>query len=903
MIPHKLQLKNFLSYGAQLQTVDFSGHRLICLSGKNGHGKSALLDAITWAIWGQARKAGGATKADSHLLRLGSSHMLVAFEFFFNNTLYKIRREFSKQAHKALAQLDFAIFDTEANTFKPLTDKTIRDTQELIIHTLGLSFEEFINSAFLRQGQSNEFSKRSAQERKEILSGILGLHQYEEIRRKITETSREQSATLSALEQEYAHLQAQTSMHPALAAQMSALLDTIITTQTKLDSAEKRAQEIEQALHHLQKKQAQYEQLSTEKEKGSTALPHATAAFFKQVKEWRVKRASLAQRTLASTQARRQQLHEAIAALQAKHSDKLALKEQSLTLRAQLQTYCTNQEANVRQEIAHADILYSQIKTQEQVIQAQHQHLYTSLLELSEKEKNSEAALMQLQPQLSLLEADLKQQPLIVAQFEKRKSYFHKWASRAQQMHKELEHIHQKLEMTQGTTNPCCPLCEQNLSASRKKYLRAKLLDHENPLKHQLMRLKKAGAHLKELLIAQHAIVQRLQKKGEEKTALEQTRQTHTLELASLRSKKTLLQEELEVLNKAFVDTQTLLSDAEKHSATLQSRLTTICKDDLFVQKTEQQLQHIENELTAYATISDNLTTLQNELIQLSTTGEESNATLQKEVHAQLLTLRHTLAELQKEKRRLKTIHSELEQLAHLPSAFQTILKEQATVKNEIRELQHQLTQYATERGALEQQIVHIQKTEQLVAQKKKHIEDLKQVLEDKQILAHAFGKDGIQALLIEEALPEIEHEANALLQQLTDNQTHIIIDSLRDLKKGGVRETLDIKISDTLGIRPYELFSGGEAFRIDFALRIALAKLLANRSGTSLQTLIIDEGFGSQDEEGLGHIMDALYRIQDHFSKIIIVSHLPAMKDQFPVHFMIEKTAQGSNIRILEQG
>jgi len=56
MIPLKLQLKNFLSYGSELQTIDFTSYPLICLSGKNGHGKSALLDAITWAVWGQARK-------------------------------------------------------------------------------------------------------------------------------------------------------------------------------------------------------------------------------------------------------------------------------------------------------------------------------------------------------------------------------------------------------------------------------------------------------------------------------------------------------------------------------------------------------------------------------------------------------------------------------------------------------------------------------------------------------------------------------------------------------------------------------------------------------------------------------------------------------------------------------
>jgi exonuclease SbcC len=170
-------------------------------------------------------------------------------------------------------------------------------------------------------------------------------------------------------------------------------------------------------------------------------------------------------------------------------------------------------------------------------------------------------------------------------------------------------------------------------------------------------------------------------------------------------------------------------------------------------------------------------------------------------------------------------------------------------------------------------------------------------------IIAQALGKDGIQALLIEAVVPEIEYEANELLARLSDQHARVFIESLRDLKGGGMRETLDIKIADNAGIRPYELFSGGEAFRVDFALRIAISKLLARRAGASLQTLIIDEGFGSQDEEGLGLVMETLYKIQDSFAKVIVVSHLSSMKDQFPVHFVVEKTAHGSQVRVIEQG
>ena len=55
MIPIRLSVKNFLSYQENAPVLDLSGIHLACLCGPNGNGKSALLDAITWALWGIAR--------------------------------------------------------------------------------------------------------------------------------------------------------------------------------------------------------------------------------------------------------------------------------------------------------------------------------------------------------------------------------------------------------------------------------------------------------------------------------------------------------------------------------------------------------------------------------------------------------------------------------------------------------------------------------------------------------------------------------------------------------------------------------------------------------------------------------------------------------------------------------
>ncbi len=165
--------------------------------------------------------------------------------------------------------------------------------------------------------------------------------------------------------------------------------------------------------------------------------------------------------------------------------------------------------------------------------------------------------------------------------------------------------------------------------------------------------------------------------------------------------------------------------------------------------------------------------------------------------------------------------------------------------------------------------------------------------------LAEAFSKKGIQALLIEQALPEIEIEANRLLAKMTDNRMSLRLESQRETRKGDTIETLDIKIADELGTRNYEMYSGGEAFRIDLALRIALSMLLVRRAGASLPILIIDEGFGTQDSSAREKLIEAINSIQDDFEKIIVITHLEEMKDKFDTLINVTKTANGSMISI----
>jgi exonuclease SbcC len=151
--------------------------------------------------------------------------------------------------------------------------------------------------------------------------------------------------------------------------------------------------------------------------------------------------------------------------------------------------------------------------------------------------------------------------------------------------------------------------------------------------------------------------------------------------------------------------------------------------------------------------------------------------------------------------------------------------------------------------------------------------------------------------MIIESVIPELQDEANHLLSRMTDGRMHLQFETQRQAKTSdNVIETLDIRITDESGAaRKYELFSGGEAFRINFAVRIALSKLLARRAGAQLQTLVIDEGFGTQDGQGRERLIAAIHSIQEDFACILVITHIQELKDEFPTRIEVSRSGSGS--------
>ena len=157
--------------------IDFAGIHIGCISGNNGAGKSALLDAMTWALWGRA-----SAKRDDELIRQGAAEMKVALTFGLGARTYQVIR-LRKAGKRGASALDLQVSDASGplgstTEWRTLAEPTINQTQEKIRHLLRLDYDTFINSAFLLQGRADEFTVKTPAERKQVLADILGLGQW-----------------------------------------------------------------------------------------------------------------------------------------------------------------------------------------------------------------------------------------------------------------------------------------------------------------------------------------------------------------------------------------------------------------------------------------------------------------------------------------------------------------------------------------------------------------------------------------------------------------------------------------------------------------------------------------------------------------------------------------------------
>ena len=855
MIPVRLSLRNFMCYRENVPVLSFTGIRTACISGDNGNGKSALIDAITWALWGKAR-----AKSDIDLIAQGQPEMSVEFDFEISGQNYRVVRKYSKPKSRNGAGhpiLEFQVFNE--GSFNCISGNTLTQTEEKIKEVLHMDYDTFINSAFLRQGHADEFTNKRPGERKDVLANILGFSQYDVIENKAKYLSKSYDDKSGVLQAAITAMEEDLKLKPSYESELETTQNDLKLVESAVRDRETRVNGLRKQLDLLESNKEQLIQLR----KHNTEIQSMILSCSAQVNRHQVK-VNEYEGLLTGTGSIEDGYKQFILAknLNEEFNQKLGsllkLNEQKNKL-----------EKNI--DKVKNDLL------REQAVSARN---VADLERKIEKLPQFKAELITAeggQNKLNDLETALEARKQTRQELQSRISIL---SANETQLRKDIEETNKKLKMLINDASGTCPLCEQTLGISERRKIELK---YQEEIKDKYLSSQAVHIEISSLHTALSAIEKELAL-GESKLRIERAR----------------LQGQISVLLKTIsevMDAMNTLAKEKESFLIIERKLA----ERNFALDERKGLEGVENQITGLK--YDDKRHQEAKQAMIDTLKYEEKKQKLDEAAMSIDAERAALVATQEEESRLKNTFNinvvllvDLEaELKVLPQIADDLAAAQADQKVTAADLRNILDKLVM----VKEKLRRLSELETIKKEKEKQLAQASEQAIIHWELSYAFGKKGIQALLIELALPELEIEADRLLSRMTDNRMHIKIETQRETKQGNVAETLDINVSDELGTRNYELFSGGEAFRINFAIRIALSRLLAHRAGAPLPTLIIDEGFGTQDSTGIEKLKEAINSIQDDFEKILVITHIDDLKDAFPSRIEVVKTANGSTISV----
>lgn len=1015
MILNQVHLHNFMSYADS--TLDLNGVAVACLTGLNGAGKSAILDAVTWAIWEEARGS------SDELVRLGEKEMWVEIVFSHEGRNYRIRRSRQRQVGRSGGKgtskgtLEFQIGEGNAANFKDLkwnslTAASMKETGKHICDLLRMDYDTFINSAYLKQGRAEEFTTRLPSERKQVLGEILGLSYFDRLQEEARDRLRGVKAQIEFLEGTLAGARAVegefAQVHTELCAaqieyedltlvardieaqveELNAGLQQLKLIEFAVSSNENRLKELNSGLKRIEDQRATI----TKKKQSLGELIGATSQIELELNEYNQVRSTVERldTVLGEVQdlnekkldltgqlaTMRSRLEVKLENIEQEHrelqrsserllrdtedSDKIKSQfaefkvmvdnESALSLKqetfAQLQTRVTSLSATIQE---------AKIRLEAELNQKQNALKELSELSISKDGLSSEGKeLEELLEKLERLEAELE---LVEKKGLAIKSELETFDIKTEEIKaRQRENLDKIRELKEHEHSSICPLCaapivdraavirryleqneEMDLDINRLAVQKEKLSDERVALRVQYSDMRKQLDGRKEL-------DKRIGQFNEKEQAL--VRAADSTE--KLTRERDALAERLEQSNFAQVERESVIAvKAELHKLDFDPAVYSSLQAQIRLKR------HIEGKHQQLSKDNEELARLQAKIPEMKTTIDEIKAELTGELYGQAVRaelkivmeklgtfsydrneharLKQRLSELfvaSEKSRELNRAMAELPVLDQELAALETEYDSRLTQIDEVTREQAEHAVKAKELALTEITLAGLKpnldevrglkeesgrKVAVLSARKNtlsdelarlaeglKQVAALREEQEDYSYLVEVFGKKGIQAVIIENAIPEIENEANRILTRLSDNKMHIALITQAKTKSGTMAETLDLVIGDEVGTRSYELYSGGEAFKVNFALRISLSRLLARRAGAKLETLIIDEGFGSQDDGSREKLVKAIRMIQTDFSRVLVITHISDVREMFPVQIQVTKTNGVSSFRLV---
>ena len=815
MVPNKLIIENFKSYGTLSNSLDLNGVHIVCLSGQNGHGKSSLLDAICLAIWGDE-----VHRPQDELVKHGENDMRVELEFYsdgyFQKTegrnLYKVIRRFSRRkgSRSGATSLELYVAETmEVNTeldFQVLTGNTIRDTQSSILKLVGMDYRTFINSAFLLQGRSDEFTNSTPALRQRTLGEILQLDYFDRLQELAREKIRELRSRKATLELHIKTLEEQVSRFNEEEIELNVLSSDLV-------QIEKNILEIQPVLENRKQDFLLIEEIET---KTSKLL--------------------MDKKTIVD--------------------DLNIFNKQLITLQKTFSDYLNilDKREVINENFLEIDRIRNKLQQNNNLVGP-----YSSLTERKKTLENGLVRFNEIQRELVKLQENLISTKKLLDELQNKKEELNLLQLQIQEknthndnLKNQMDDLKEKILLIEDSDQNC-PLCGTELLNDRRTHVKDEF--------------EKNGRALADAF------------RSNKQTVLDfEIKKESTLDYIN--------QNDINI-NNEFIR--------------INGQITAYSQEKSSLENSKAQLEEIEKDINELGFDPIENKVLEEKLIKLN---------LYEDLYKQLSIAEKEIPEVEKNIADIdKLIFSRninLEKIDHEINDFDAKKKSAPEIKSEVQKLQNEFDNLLNQKIEKNARKLSIERQFEVYSTQKKELKKYEnQLIEINSEysrydeLSTYLGRTGVQALLIEASIPEIEKDANDLLEKMTNGEMFINLETQRQTQKGDTAETLEINVSDSRGMRSYETFSGGESFRINLALRIALSKLLARRAGCPLPTIFIDEGFGTQDNVGRERIIEVINQISSDFERVVVITHIEEIKEAFPVRIEVIKTESGSTFEL----
>jgi exonuclease SbcC len=292
---------------------------------------------------------------------------------------------------------------------------------------------------------------------------------------------------------------------------------------------------------------------------------------------------------------------------------------------------------------------------------------------------------------------------------------------------------------------------------------------------------------------------------------------------------------------------------------------------------------------------------LASERAQLNSATDRVN-----DLNKKIAELRESMAELQNKSSEtnleivnLQKRRSELaDQLSGLKDIAGAIDRESAMLDD----LRNKQKENDTETGGVKRALEQAGQAETDLGEVRRQLLSVKDNLAVYDILNQACGKKGgVPALILENAVPEVERLANDLLEKMADGRFALRIDTqVVGKSTHETQEAFRITVLDSGVEGPYETYSGAERFMIDLSLRVAISKFLAHRAGAEIRLLVLGEGLGACDPDNRQAVMDAIRTVSKDFAITLVITHIGELQDEFSQRIDVERGTGGSRVNVV---